>query len=280
MKWIRVHWHSIMRHSFLTLYAAFIIGPLYWLLAGAFKSEKEIVSYPPTLIPKSITLDHVRSVLANPMIMRFFINSVVVALGTIVLSLVIAILAGYVFSRLDFKAKRALMIFIISVQMIPFVTLIIPLYFIFANLGLLDTYTALVLIYSAGAIPLNIWLLKGYFDSIPTELEESAKLDGCTGLQSFLRIVLPLSAPGVSASIIFSFITAWNEFMVALVMTSSTTMRTYPVGLYYFVGIRYGQVDWGPLSAALFVATVPLLVLFIFFEKQFIAGLTGGALKG
>lgn len=279
-RWIRLHWRTVVSYLFLIVYALFIIAPLYWLLTGAFKPETEIVSYPPTIIPKSVTLEHVRGVLANPMIVRFFANSIVVALGTILVSLVISIMAGYAFSRLEFKSKRALMVFIMSVQMIPFVTLIIPLYFIFANMGLLDTYTSLVLVYSAGAVPLNIWLLKGYFDSIPGELEESAMIDGCTGLQAFFKILLPLSAPGISAAIIFSFITAWNEFMVALVMTSSTSMRTYPVGLYYFVGIRYGQVDWGPLSAALFIATVPLLIVFIFFEKQFITGLTGGALKG
>ena len=269
-----------LSYFILITYALFMISPFLWIFSGAFKEEKEIITYPPTILPTRVTLENINHVISNQELMVAIRNSLICSFGNIAISTLIPMFAGYSFARFDFKGKDFLRILLLLVMLIPGNILIVPIYFFFANLGLLDTLIGLILVYATGSIPLNTILLSGYFLTIPKDLEEAAMVDGDSRIAAFVKITLPLAAPALAACVIFAFVDAWREFIIALILTHSKTMRTFPVALYYFVGIKYGTVEWGPLCAAVFLSTIPLIIIFLFFQRYFIYGLTGGAIKG
>jgi len=272
---------KLTTYLLLTLWALFSLGPLYWLLSTAFKPRDEAMSFPPTLFPQTWTLANFRDLLAYPGFgTRPFVNSFVIAMGTVLLSVSIGLLAGYAFARFRFPGRRSLLIFILFIQMIPLLALIIPLYKVYATLHLLNSLYGLILADSMLAVPLVTWLMMGYFETIPAELEEAAMVDGCTRWGALWRISLPLAAPGIAAGAIYAFTKAWDEFLFALTFVSTAPeLKPYTLALYRFIADE-GTVSWHQIAAAAFISVVPVLIMFTLFQKYFIAGLTGGALKG
>lgn len=261
----------------LIIFAVLTLTPLYWLLSSTFKTSTEAIGYPPTLFPKNPTLKNFARLFdARNFNFKSFYHSLVVSFGAMLLSCIVATLAGYGLSRLKFPGKKLIMIGIMFFQMVPVLALIIPLYQIFSTYKLYNTHIGLILIYATLSAPMNTWILKGYFDTIPDAIEEAAMIDGLSQPQAFFRIALPIAAPGLSASAIFAFFKAWNEYIVAMTLTSS--MRPYTVELYRFIG-EQGEVDWSLLGTAAFIAIVPIFLLFSFAQKYFIIGLSGGAVK-
>ena len=272
----RLSW-KIVTYFILFIWVFFTILPLYWLLSATFKPENEAMGYPPTIFPEHPTLKNFDVLFFKSNFgFKPYLNSIIIAFGATFISTTASMLAGFGFSRFDFPFKRQLLILILLLQMIPILAVIIPLYRIYSLYGLYDTRLGLMLVYGMWTIPLNTWLLKGYFDTIPKEIEEAALIDGCSRMTAFLRISFPIASPGIAAAAIFAFTRSWNDFILALTLTSQ--VRPYTVELYRFIG-EYGEVSWSLLATASFVAIVPVLIMFAFFQKYFVIGLAGGAVK-
>ena len=230
------------------------------------------------LIADNPTIENYRALLKYFPYTKYFRNSVITAVSSTFLSVVVSTFAAYSFSRFRYKGRNILSFLILATQMFPLIAAIIPLYLVFSKLDLIDTHYALIIAYVAFTIPFCTWMLKGFFDSIPIELEESAKIDGATGLQILFRIVLPLALPAIAATTVFSFVISWNEFLYATVFTISEHARTLPAAIGLLMG--QGYTEWGMLSAAGVFTTIPVVLLFVFLKKYLIKGLTAGALKG
>jgi arabinogalactan oligomer / maltooligosaccharide transport system permease protein len=229
--------------------------------------------------PENVSTENFRSLFADQPFARWLLNSIVISLATTVVGVFLASTAAYAFSRFRFPGRRAgLMMFLVS-QMFPATLMLIPLYILIVQvLGLESSYIGLVLMYAQTAIPLCVWMMKGYFDTIPKELEESALIDGASQSTIFFRIVLPLAKPAVAVTALFSFMTAWNEFVQAATFMNKEQMYTAPVGLRFFVSGFSEQ--WGYFAAGSIIAAIPVVVLFLFLQKYLVSGLTAGAVKG
>lgn len=283
------HWPLHILLAFAVLYSAY---PILWVLTVAFSGQQNLqfVELPadPTFWdrlravipwPNQISLANFQSVLTDQPFGWWLLNSVLVAGATTVLGVFVACTAAYAFSRFRFPGRRAgLMSFLVS-QMFPGVLTLIPLYIIIVQwLGLGSSRIGLVLVYVTTAIPFCVWMLKGYFDTIPKELEESALIDGASPWMIFFRIVLPLAKPAVAVTALFSFMTGWNEFILAATFMDSEKMYTAPVGLKFFVG-GFSQ-QWGYFAAGALIVALPVVLLFLFLQKYLISGLTAGSVKG
>jgi ABC-type glycerol-3-phosphate transport system permease component len=264
----------------LLLYAVITILPLYWVFSTTFKSEGEALQYPPTLIPRHPTLSNFVEIFSSSKVFGFrpFLNSLIVALGTSLLAVVVSFLAGYGFSRYRFPGRDLLLVSMLFINLLPLLATIVPLFRLFSLYGLYDTYLGLILLHGLRTAPFTAWLMKGYIDTLPLELEESALLDGCSPALAMRRIILPLATPGLAAVAVFGFHTAWNDFTAALILTTSQNVRPYTISLYRFVG-EQGQVAWNLISTAAFISVVPVVISFALFQRYFVTGLTGGALK-
>ena len=224
-----------------------------------------------------LTTAHYEKILFDPKFARALMNSIIVAFGSTVLSVFISATTGYALSRFSFPGKGILMAVILGVFMIPITVNTIPLYLMLQKLGWLDTYQGLILPYQALILPLNVWILKNFFDTIPTELEEAALMDGAGRWRTITRVVMPLTWPGIAVAIIFAVRFAWNEFVFAATFTSSASMQTWQSALYTFLGSTGS--DWGPLTAGVIIGMVPVVVLYVIFQKQIVTGLTLGGVK-
>ncbi len=284
-----IHWPL---HIFVLLMVLITIYPILWVLtiafsggqslaiadvpsnAGAFDRLRAVIPW-----PAHLSIDNFRSLFADQPFGRWLLNSVLVAGLTTILGVFLACTAAYAFSRFRFPGRRAgLMAFLVS-QMFPGTLMLIPLYIIIVQwLGLGSTFTGLVLIYTVTAIPFCVWMMKGYFDTIPKELEESALIDGASQATIFFRIILPLAKPAVAVTALFSFMTGWNEFIQAATFMNREDMYTGPVGLRFFVG-GFSQ-QWGYFAAGSIIAAIPVMALFLFLQKYLVSGLTAGAVKG
>jgi multiple sugar transport system permease protein len=205
-------------------------------------------------------------------------NSFIVASSTTLFSLFVSSFAAYALARLKFKGKAIILSLVLSVSMFPGIAIVSPLFIFLKNVNLLNSYLGLILTYTTFAIPLSLWILTSFFKEIPFELEESAKVDGATPMQAFLKIIMPLATPGMFTTAILTFIAAWNEFLFALVFNTQDSMRTVPVGIAMFPGEH--DLPWGDIAAASVVVTVPLIIMVLLFQKRIISGLTAGAVKG
>jgi multiple sugar transport system permease protein len=253
------------------------LGPIAWGLSTSLKAPARIVEYPPQLIPDEPTLEHYAN-LASGGFARFMWNSASITVATVVVCLVFGTLAGYALARYRFRGRQALLFGIIAVMSIPLPSLVVPTFTFASTLGLIDTHLILVLLYSAYQLPLAAWIIMGFLTTVPEQIERAALVDGYSRIQTLWRIVVPLSTPGLVAAALFVIIFAWNDFIVALVMTNSEAVRTLPVAIYFFLGF-HGR-DWGPLTAAAMVSIVPVVILFVFLQRYFLSGMTGGAVKG
>lgn len=269
---------SIVTYVILSMAAIFALYPMVWALSSSFKMTGDIAIYPPQWIPRSPTLENYYLVLFKSWMPRYFLNSLLVGFSTIGLTLVISTLGAYAGSRFHFRGKNFILFVLLSTIMLPGIGILVPLYLNFVKMGLHDTYWALILIYSARQTPFVLWLLKGFFDGIPRDLDDAAHLDGCSSFGVLWRIIVPLASPGYGAAVLVIFLYVWCEFIIAMTMTSSSEMRLITVGLHFFVK-AYG-VEWGQMMATVTVALLPVIVLFVLLQKRFVQGLTAGALKG
>ena len=251
-----------------------IIVPLVWIGDVAVSPGNVLGG----AIGDAFTIDHFSNILGSAAFGTWVGNSLIVSAGTTVAGLLLAIPAGYAFSRYRFRGRRASMFLFVLVQMFPGIIILLPYFMIMKSLGLLNTSIGLIIAYSVTALPLCVWMLKGFFDSIPMEIEEAAAIEGCTQFQIFRHIILPLSLPAVAVTALFSFLTAWNEFLLALVFNTSNDQYTLPVGLASMIPAT-GQ-QWGDFAAASILVSIPVVVLFIAFQKALVQGLSVGAVKG
>lgn len=253
--------------------------PFWWMLSTALKSRREIMSPTPTFLPQSPTLEHFVYIVRQTEVLLYLYNSVKVGLGVALLATVVSVLGAYALSRFGFRGKGLFMSSVLFTKMFPWLLAMIPLYLIMDRLALVDSHLGLVLIYSVAAIPFCTWMCKGYFDTVPKEMEESALVDGCTRLGVITRVVIPVSLPGLMAVMTYAFLLSLQEFMLALILLSDSGLATLPLGTYRFVG-TYGEIEWGPLMASAVLTTLPIVVAFMFIQKYITAGLTSGAVKG
>jgi multiple sugar transport system permease protein len=277
----RVYQHvDITRGAIYLLLAALsvlAIGPFFWGILTSFKSARQIASQPLAWLPNPLTFDNYARAFQRGLGIGIS-NSVIVALASVVLSVGLAALTGYALARIRFRYSNLILFSIIAPQFVPGLVNLVPTYIIMAHLGLLDTYTVLILLYTVHSLPMAVWIVKAFFETVPVELEHAAMIDGCTRWGCLWRIMLPLAQPGLAAAALFAFVNSWNEFLIAITMTSSAEMRTLPVAIY--LSITDVGIDWGALMAGATLAVLPIALLFVFLQKRFISGLTAGALKG
>lgn len=257
--------------------ALIILTPFLWSLSTSLKVEQDVLAFPPQLIPWRATLENYRDVLATGF-PRYLWNSFIVSSFTVLVVLVVSIHAGYAVARYDFPGKSLMLFFILAGMAMGELATVLPLYFFASNLQIIDTYLVLVIANSAFIAPLGIWFMQGYFRSIPPQMEEAALIDGTGRLGALYLIVLPSAAPGLVTVSLISFVASWNEFILALVLTTSGNMRTIPVGLHLYM-TDYG-VQWGNITAAGILSIVPILVLFLLLQRHFLRGLTAGSTTG
>lgn len=257
---------------------AILIFPIYWMVATAFKPGRDILRFDPRWVPAPATLANFSDALSRPFFWSSVRNSLIVVLTVVAVSLVLAFLAAVGVARFGFRGRRAFVVMLLVVQMVPLVALVIPIYLLLDGFSLTNTLLGVIITYLAVILPFMTWTLRGFVANIPVELEEAAVIDGCTRMGAFLRIVFPLTAPGLVATAIFAFIQAWNEYIVAYVLLSDPGTQTLTVWLAAFT-TNHGT-DWGPLMAGATLTSVPVVAFFLLVQRHVTAGLTAGAVKG
>jgi ABC-type glycerol-3-phosphate transport system permease component len=256
---------------------AIAVAPFIWALFTSLKTEDQIYRVPPQILPDPFSLSSYHRSIEHGLV-RSLVNSGILSIGTVVLSVLIGGHAAYGLARFNFRGSTLILFFIIAPMMIPGLVGLVPQYIIWAQLSLLDSYLGLIIIYSVSSLPVTVWILRGFFQSIPRELEEAAAIDGCSRLQTLYRIIVPLSGPALGAVALLAFLHAWNEFIIASIMISSKSMRTAQLLLYLNIGDL--AVNWAELMAAAMAVNVPVLLLFFLLQKFFVGGLAAGAIKG
>ncbi|HWC01223.1 MAG TPA: carbohydrate ABC transporter permease [Methylomirabilota bacterium] len=264
-------------HLLLAVFAAYSLFPLLWTLVTSLKRPTDAVAYPPRWIPDPVTLQNYVDVLTRTALPWQILNTMIAASLAALVVVATSSLAGYGFSRFDFRGKDVLLISLLGCVMVSGATKVVPLYLMLHKAGLLNSLSGLGLVYSVEFLPISVWLMKSYVDTIPVELDEAASVDGCSRLRTFFRIVLPLSLPGVIAVALITFVRSAQEFIYAATFLTETGVKTSPVGLYMFF-TELG-VEWGHLTAASLVIVLPIVLVFLILQKWFVSGLTMGAVR-
>jgi len=254
-----------------------VIAPFYWIFTSSIKTPSEIIARVPTLFPSSFTLQHYIKLFTSSDFPNYLLNSTIIALFTMAITVIIATLAAYSLYRLRFPGRNHLFRIILITYAFPGVLLLIPLYMMMTNLKLVDTLWSLVVVNVTFAAPFAVWMLQAFFRGVPVELEDAAALDGANHFRIMTHIILPLTSPGIASIAIYAFLTSWTEYIFASILIISDLRRTVPVGLAGIIG-QY-QVDWGLLLAGATITTLPVLFLFGLVGRHFVEGLMGGALK-
>jgi len=263
----------------LTAFLLFImLFPFFVMISTMIKPGTEIYVTPPQWFPDHPTLFNFIGVWKEYNLLTYFESSLIIALGTMALNTLISVPAAYAVARLRFSGRKFILYLFLAIQMFSPVIVVISLFKIFAQIRLIDTYTSLILANTVFTISFTIWMLNGYFSSIPKEIEEAARIDGCSRTMTITRIMLPIAAPGLVTAMIYTFIWAWNEFLFALSFIKAQTKIPLTLGMYQFVG-RW-STQWEMLTMAAFLALIPVLILFFAIEKRLVSGLAGGAVKG
>ncbi|MEU6672861.1 carbohydrate ABC transporter permease [Streptomyces sp. NPDC046853] len=266
------------QYAALAAYLVFLAFPFLWLISTAFKPARELGSLHPTWIPKNPTLENFRQAFDEQPLLQAAGNSLIAALSASLIAVVIATPMAYVMARHRNRVSKAATGWVVISQAFPFVLIIIPLFLILKNLHLINSLLGLIMVYVVWSLPFALWMLVGYVRAVPAELEEAAAVDGASKVRTFVSVVAPLLAPGIVATAMFAFITAWNEFFFALVLLKTPEKQTLPVILNRFIGTE-GVADLGPLAAAAFLATIPSLVIFAIIQKRITGGMLAGAVK-
>jgi multiple sugar transport system permease protein len=256
----------------------FCLFPFYWLISISLKTGNDLQSS--SLIPPNPTLANYREIFKNPDFTKALRNSAVVALSTTVLALGVGSFCAYALARLKIRGKFVILAIVLTISTFPQIAIAAPLFKLWSDIGLFDTYIGLIIPYLTFALPLAIFILVSFFREIPKDLEEAALVDGATRFQAFRKVVVPLAAPGLATAGILTFIAAWNEFLLAVTLTATTAARTVPAEISFFTGATEHQVAYGSIAAASVVISVPLILLVLLFQKRIVAGLTAGAVKG
>ncbi|MBO9443871.1 carbohydrate ABC transporter permease [Phaeobacter italicus] len=268
----------VAKYAALAFYLTFALFPLYWLLKIGLTPDNLIYSEGTRLFPSEVTFANFTKVIFQTDFMAYFRNSLIVSLGAAFFTTLFAAAAGYAFSRFVFAGKRIIIALMLVTQMFPLLMIIAPIYKIVAELGLLNSLTSLIVVYTAFNIPFATFLMQSFFDGIPKDLEEAAMMDGCSRFQALRKVVFPLTLPGLGATLGFVFTAAWSELLFALMLISKNDAMTFPVGLLTFVS-KF-SVDWGQMMAAGVLALIPSCLFFIFIQRYLVQGLTSGAVKG
>jgi N,N'-diacetylchitobiose transport system permease protein len=269
----RLGWNAI------GLLVALVMGfPVYWMVITALRPSQEILSYHQKLYPSSVTLDQFRRAMAMPNFWNNVKSSVIISAFSVVIAIGIGLLAAYAIGRFRFWGRRGLMIALLVVQLIPATSMLIPIYIQLNKAGGLNQYWGVIAVYSATTLPFSVWMLRGFIVNIPKELEESAMVDGCSQMQAFRRVILPLLAPGLVAASIYALMTAWNEYLFAYVLLQDNNKYTLSVWLLDFTTTR--GTDYGALMAGSILIALPVVIFFLFVQRKVASGLTAGAVKG
>lgn len=257
------------------LFAGF---PIIWMVCSSFKSNSAIFSWPPKFFDETFSFNSYAAVVTDSAKVRFFINSYVVTACVVVLTLFIGILAAYAFSRFDFPGKELINSVIVSVQAVPPIVLLIPYMSMIVAMKLFDTYAALILTYLVTTLPYCILMMTGYFNTLSRELDDAVMIDGGSRWRALWGVLVPISIPGMVSVGMYTFMQAWNEYLFALVLTQRESMRTVPIGINLLMGQH--AYDWSQMMAMSVLGSIPVLILFLFFQKYFIAGMSAGGVKG
>lgn len=260
------------------LFIAFALLPYFWILSTSLKTESATYAKIPSFIPNPVTFANYDQIFHDRNILSYFKNTIVIALLSTGISVVVAVFGAYGFSRFRFPGRTPLLFSILFTRVLPRVSLLVPFYVILSKLSLINTYQGIILVYLIIGMPVTIWLLKGYIDALPYEVEEAAVVDGCNPMQVLFRIVIPMVAPAIASIAMFAFILAWNEFLFPLLIAKDSSTRPISVGLAFFIDDV--NVQWGALMAASILMSIPAIVAFSFAQRYIIKGLSEGAVKG
>ncbi len=277
----QIPWESVGRYIAMVVVLIVALAPFYWTAITSIKIDSEINTSPPTLFPRSFTTANYSQAFLSiqPAFAKDLLNSTIVAILTTILSLLFGSLCAYAIARMKFRGKGGVLAIILSVQMFPLIALVGPLFVFFTNtINVYNTYVALIIPYLVISLPVTVYFLTSFFRELPPDLEEAARVDGCTLLGTLWRVILPLAAPGVFTTAILSFITVWNDFLFGLTMTSDSNAQTVTVAIPLFNGEH--QIAFGEVSAAAIIVTIPLVIMVLFLQRRIVSGLTAGAVKG
>ena len=269
--------NNILTYGACLVGSIFVLIPVLWMVSTSLKTEPETFAIPPRWIPETITLASYKAMWVDYPFLYYFRNSIAVTLIAVVISISISCLTGYGVTRFRFRGKESFLGFVLLTQMFPSVMLLVPYYKVLNTYGLENTLIGLSLVYISFTVPFCSWMMVGYFKTIPLELDEAAIIDGCSRWQAFTKITLPVVIPGLASSAIYAFVTCWNEYMFANLLMADEKLKTVSVGIAELNG--YYKIMWNDLMASSVVASIPLVIGFIFLQKYFIGGLTAGAVK-
>lgn len=262
----------------LIIFLIISVFPFYWLIITSVKDPADISLMPTEFWPSRFSVEFYKNVFVNHHLQTYLLNSVIVAIGAMIITIIVAFPAAYAFARIKFKFKKFWKNFILIANMFPIIAIVTPMFVIFKKMHLINTYAGLIVPSVIITLPMAIWTLIAFIQTLPYDMEEAAMIDGCNRFQSVLRIIFPLAAPGIFTTAIIAFITAWNEFMFSLILVTKDQMRTVPVAISLFPG--QFTVPWGDMAAASVVATIPIVIVVLICQKQIVSGLTSGAVKG
>lgn len=268
----------LLIHLVLIFSSAIAVYPVLRVLSVSLRPGDRLLSTSLAIIPADATLKAYPTVIFEKDFLLWLWNSLTITVATAIVGVILAATGAYAFSRWKFPGRAPGLIFLLTTQMIPAAMLMVPIYILAARLGLINTYRGLAIAYSVSSVPFSIWILKGYYDTIPPDLEEAALIDGASRMSAFYRIILPLSTPALAIVFLFNFMTAWNEYMLARIMLQKAEMFTWTLGVWTLAG-QY-RVEWGNFSAASILISIPVMTLFLYSSKWLISGLTLGAVKG
>ncbi len=267
----------ILIYFFIIVFLVINLSPFLWMFSTSLKPEHKTTEFPPRIIPSEITFENYERVFTVTQVPRFILNTFYVSVISIMGVIFIGSFAAYGFSRYEFKYKSTLQIAMLASIMISGVTIIVPLYIVFLKLNILNTYIALFIVYVTQALPISVWLLKAHFDTLPKALDDAAMIDGCSSLGTLVRVILPLSKPGIIAASLYTLVVAYKEFILANTFVTKIHLKTIPIGVYQFF-TELG-IEWGKLSATVIISTIPAILMFLFFQQYFNPGGISSGIK-
>ena len=271
-------WLDAVTYIALILASLISMFPVLWAITTALKTDGEVNSFPPTLLPGKLNLGNFSAVIFQSDFPKYLLNSVIVTVICILVATLIAAHAAYALTNFRIRHKKQMMFIILMTSMVPPVAMLVPLYMLSVKLGLYDTRFLLILIYTAWRVPVLAWILRGFFEKLPKELMEAGIIDGCSQAMVFYRIILPISKPGIVSAALLSAVYVWNDFLVSSTFTTKNELRMLSIGLYNYIS-QYG-IQWGKLMAAVTISIVPIVILFVLLQRHFVEGMAAGAVKG